>query len=63
MAPFRVGKITAALLAFVHAAIDFLDACATGGSVEPNFRDGVKSLKVLEAAAASMESGRRVEIG
>jgi predicted dehydrogenase len=49
--------------AFVHAAIDFLDACATGGSVQPNFRDGVKSLKVLEAAAASMASGRRVEIG
>lgn len=48
--------------AFVHAAADFLDACAHGGAVEPNFRDGVKSLEVLEAAAESMESGRRVRL-
>lgn len=48
--------------AFVHAAIDFLNACAKGGSVEPDFHDGVRSLQVLEAAAASMESGRRVAI-
>lgn len=48
---------------FVHAAVDFLDACAAGGAVEPNFRDGVEGLKVLEAAAASMESGCRVKVG
>lgn len=48
--------------AFVHAAVDFLDAIAGDRQVEPNFRDGVKSLIVLNAAAESMETGRRVRI-
>ncbi|NLT70664.1 MAG: Gfo/Idh/MocA family oxidoreductase [Verrucomicrobiaceae bacterium] len=48
--------------AFVHAVLDFLNACGTGGSVEPDFRDGVEGLRVLEAAATSMESGRRVAV-
>jgi predicted dehydrogenase len=47
---------------FVHAAVDFLDACAKGGTVEPNFRDGVRSLRALEAAASSMETGARVPL-
>lgn len=47
---------------FVHAAVDFLNACATGDTASPNFEDGVKGLQVLEAAAASAESGRRVRL-
>lgn len=47
---------------FVHAAVDFLDACATGGVVSPDFHDGIAGLKVLEAAAESMKSGRRVSL-
>jgi len=49
--------------AFVHAAIDFLNAVGSGTQVEPNFRDGVKSIRVLEAAAMSMETGQRVKVG
>ena len=48
--------------AFVHAAVDFLNAVGAGTQVEPNFQDGVKSIKVLEAAAKSMEIGQRVRI-
>lgn len=48
--------------AFVHAAIDFLNAVSSGTQVEPNFRDGVKSIRVLEAAARSMETGQRVKL-
>ncbi len=48
--------------AFVHAAIDFLNAAGSGTQVEPNFRDGVKSIRVLEAAARSMETGQRVKV-
>lgn len=48
--------------AFVHAAIDFLNACEAGNSLEPNFHDGVKGLKVLEAALKSLETGERVKL-
>lgn len=47
--------------AFVHAAVDFLDAVAAGGTIEPNFADGVKITRVLEAALRSAESGGRIE--
>ncbi len=48
---------------FVHAVADFLEAVASGGSVSPNFADGVKVLKVLEAGLESAQSGARVTLG
>ena len=47
---------------FVHAVADFLEAVATGGSVSPNFADGIDVLRVLEAGLESAESGRRVDV-
>jgi predicted dehydrogenase len=35
---------------FVHAGADFLEAVAGDGRIEPNFADGVKIMRVLEAA-------------
>lgn len=40
---------------FVHAAVDFLQAIEDGERIEPDFRDGVKITRVLEAALQSME--------
>ncbi len=48
---------------FVHAVADFLDAVTSNGSMTPNFADGVKVLKVLEAGLESAQSGARVELG
>ena len=48
---------------FVHAVAAFLEAVASGGSVSPNFADGVKVLKVLEAGLESAQSGARVTLG
>jgi len=48
---------------FVHAVADFLETVAKGGSMTPNFADGVKVLKVLEAGLESAKSGTRVEPG
>lgn len=42
--------------AFVHAVVDFLKAIETGGTIEPNFRDGVKVMEVLEAGIRSAET-------
>lgn len=42
--------------AFVHAVVDFLDAVASKGTIEPNFRDGLKIMRVLEAGLRSAES-------
>lgn len=36
---------------FVHAAAEFLEAVAGDGRIGPDFEDGVKIMKVLEAAA------------
>jgi predicted dehydrogenase len=48
---------------FVHAVVDFLRAIDQGTCIEPNFRDGIRILKVLEAGLQSAESGQRVQIG
>ena len=48
--------------AFVHAVVDFIDAVADGTSISPDFSDGVKITRVLEAALESAESGTRVEL-
>lgn len=42
---------------FVHAAVDFLTAVSEGGTVEPNFHDGVKCIRVLEAGLKSAARG------
>jgi predicted dehydrogenase len=46
--------------AFVHAVADFLEAIHSGNGVTPDFADGVRIMKVLEAALQSMENGGRV---
>jgi len=45
---------------FVHAVADFLEAVVSGGAMTPNFADGVKVLKVLEAGLESARTGSRV---
>ena len=47
---------------FVHAAADFLEAIADKSGITPDFRDGVRITRVLEAALSSAESGSRVKI-
>ena len=49
--------------AFVHAVADFLEAINAGTMIEPNFRDGVKIMEVLEAGVKSAETGRVVSVG
>lgn len=46
--------------AFVHAVVDFVGAVASDGAIDPDFSDGVKCIRVLEAALQSAESGQRV---
>ncbi|NNE92195.1 MAG: gfo/Idh/MocA family oxidoreductase, partial [Verrucomicrobiales bacterium] len=48
--------------AFVHAVVDFMDAIADNEEITPNFADGVKITRVLEAALASSDSGSRVDL-
>lgn len=47
---------------FVHAMADFLRAIGAGQPVRPNFEDGVKEMRVLEAGLESAAAGRRVAI-
>lgn len=47
---------------FHHAVVDFLEAIVTGGTIEPNFYDGMKVMQVLEAALESAEKGRSVAL-
>ena len=47
---------------FVHGAVDFLQAVATGGPIAPDFSDGVKCIKVLDAALRSAATGQRVRL-
>lgn len=47
---------------FVHAAADFLKAVHEGRRIEPDLRDGLRIMRVMEAALRSAESGRRVEL-
>jgi predicted dehydrogenase len=47
---------------FVHAVVDFLRAIDEGKPIEPNFSDGLKILKVLEAGLESAETGQRVKL-
>ena len=47
---------------FVHAFRDFVQAIANGTTVTPNFEDGEKIIRVLEAAQLSSEEGRKVAV-
>ncbi len=47
---------------FAHASADFVEAIAKGTPIEPNFRDGVKVLSVLDAGVRSAESGQRAKV-
>jgi predicted dehydrogenase len=44
---------------FTHGVADFVSAVAHRTPLEPNFRDGLKCIRVLEAALKSAASGRR----
>ncbi len=45
---------------FVHAAVDFIRAVASGSPIEPNFASGVQILKVLEAGLESAHTQKQV---
>lgn len=47
---------------FTHAVADFVTAVAHGTPIDPDFRDGVKCIRVLEAALQSAASGRRENV-
>ena len=47
---------------FVHAVVDFINAIDEDLSIEPNFFDGLKCTKVLEAGLQSAASGKRVPV-
>jgi predicted dehydrogenase len=47
---------------FVHAVVDFINAIDKDLPIEPNFADGLKCLKVLEAGLQSAASGKRVAV-
>ncbi len=55
------GHITGYEHTFVNAAADFLAAVAGGGRIEPNFEDGVRIMRVLEAGVHSAEEGRKYQ--
>ncbi|MEM7015128.1 MAG: Gfo/Idh/MocA family oxidoreductase, partial [Verrucomicrobiota bacterium] len=48
--------------AFINGVADFLDAIAANETIEPNFEDGVKIIRVLEAAIESNEGGGIVQL-
>jgi len=47
---------------FTHTIADFVRAVATGKSVQPNFEDGVKTQRVLEAITQSAKAKRWVRV-
>ncbi len=47
---------------FHHGVYDFMRAIETGGTIEPNFYDGMKEMEVLDAAMESARSGHRVTL-
>ena len=47
---------------FIHAVADFLSAVDSGEEIKPDFEDGVRILKVLEAGLESARSGRKVTV-
>jgi predicted dehydrogenase len=43
----------------VHAVADFVEAVVKGTTIDPDFRDGLRCIRVLEAGLRSAESGKR----
>ncbi len=47
---------------FVNAVADFLQAIDSGDRITPDFRDGVRIMKVMEAGLESAETGRKIAL-
>jgi len=47
---------------FTHAVVDFMEAIETGGTIRPNFEDGLAEMKVLEGGLKSAETGCQVDL-
>jgi predicted dehydrogenase len=47
---------------FVHAVVDFVNACADGHPVQPTFEDGLKNQRVLTAVEESSAQGKWVKV-
>jgi predicted dehydrogenase len=47
---------------FVHGVADFVQAIALDQPIAPNFVDGVKCIRVLDAGVRSAQSGSRVQV-
>ena len=47
---------------FTHGVADFVTAIASGRPIAPDFTDGVKCVKVLDAGLRSAASGQRVAL-
>ena len=48
---------------FMHGVVDFLDAIVNDKPIEPNFRDGLATARILDAALRSASSGSRIKVG
>ncbi|WP_374689332.1 Gfo/Idh/MocA family protein [Promineifilum sp.] len=48
---------------FHHAVVDFMQAIETGGTIAPNFHDGLREMEVLAAAVESSQTGKKVTVG
>jgi predicted dehydrogenase len=46
--------------AFVHAVVDFVKAITDQTPIEPNFRDGLAIIKVLEAGIQAAQKGEKI---
>ncbi|MGH7978626.1 MAG: Gfo/Idh/MocA family oxidoreductase, partial [Limisphaerales bacterium] len=47
---------------FVHTIADFVNACAEGKAIQPNFEDGLKNQRVLSAVEESSKKGKWVKV-
>ena len=48
---------------FTHTVHDFIRGISEGKSPRPNFEDGLKNQRVLDAIERSASTGRWVEVG
>lgn len=47
---------------FHHAVVDFMEAVASGGSIAPDFHDGLRTMQILAAGSESAVSGQLIEV-
>jgi predicted dehydrogenase len=59
---WRAGHLLGYEHTFVHAAADFVNACADHKPVQPTFEDGLKNQRVLQAVEESVKTRRWVEV-